>query len=203
MVGAAAWGAARWSNEAAAFRALKRSGGWARAARFATKSTENSRTHALSRALVWAASRRTRSEEPNARSKPVLPPVSGTLSTTLDYTYVLRYTSLLRARLLFRPRCTSAYSVQAALHKRVCSGRRGNFGFFADGRGAAHEFGTTQDSVGPSSSRRLGEVVYQLRRRAFEHEAAAPFYHSRRTGRARRKRLRAGRRVHDWNTARN
>ena len=39
---------------------------------------------------------------------------TGTLSTTLDYTYVLRYTSLLRARILFRPRCTSAYSVQAA-----------------------------------------------------------------------------------------
>ena len=84
------------------------------------------------------------------------------------------------------------------LGTRLCSGRRGDFGFFADRRGAAHEFGTTQDSVGPSSSRRLGEIVYQLRRRALENETAATFDHSRRTRGARRQWLRAGRRVHGF-----
>ena len=93
-----------------------------------------------------------------------------------------------RSRILFRPRCTSVF----------CSGRRGDFRFFADGRGAAHEFGTTQDSVGPSSSRRLGEVVDEFRRRALENEAAATFDHSWRAGGTRRQWLRAGRRVHGF-----
>ena len=93
----------------------------------------------------------------------------------------------------------SSYSVQAALQKRVfCSGRRGDFGFFADGGGAAHEFGTTQDSIGACRGRRLGEIVYQLRRRALEHETAAALDHGRRAGRARSQGLRTGRRVHDF-----
>ena len=103
---------------------------------------------------------------------------TGTLSTTVDYTYVLRYTSLLRAR--------------------FCSGRRGHFGFFSDGRRAANEFSTTQDSVGAGRVRRLGEVVYQIRRGAFEDETAAAFNHNRRAGRARRRRFGAGRRVHGF-----
>ena len=103
---------------------------------------------------------------------------TGTLSTTVDYTYVLRYTSLLRAR--------------------FCSGRRGHFGFFSDGRRAANEFSTTQDSVGAGRVRRLGEVVYQIRRGAFEDKTAAAFNHNRRAGRARRRRFGAGRRVHGF-----
>ena len=80
----------------------------------------------------------------------------------------------------------------------LCSGRRGHFGFFSDGRRAANEFSTTQDSVGAGRVRRLGEVVYQIRRGAFEDETAAAFNHNRRAGRARRRRFGAGRRVHGF-----
>ena len=63
--------------------------------------------------------------------------------------------------------CAQCGSPLAALHKRVfCSGRRSDFRFFADRRGAAHEFCASENRVRARRRRRLGEIVYQLRRRA-------------------------------------